>query len=125
MLLTRPVSIALEIVGADWLAQVRPPARAPVIDESSIAHECLESLGLPHAGGCWPPGKPERSVIALFHRLLIPIEHPFRPARICVDEIQFRVDIRQLGRRIRLVRRCAKNPRSGFDEWPSESARVS
>src|SRR5204863_483823 len=42
----RGASIADEVVGADWAAEVGPATRAPVIDESGVPHQRFESLGL-------------------------------------------------------------------------------
>src|ERR1700752_442722 len=53
-----PSSIALEIIGADGMAQIRPAARPIIVDKAGVPKISLEPLGLAQRG---MQGMPQRS----------------------------------------------------------------
>src|SRR5437016_4635692 len=108
-------SIAGEVVGADGVAEIGPALRAPVIDEAGFAHERLVPLCLAHGRWRRPPEIFEGTVIPLLHRLLRPIEHAIWRRRIGIDEIQLRIEIRQLHGRIGLTRPRAQHLYRGVE----------
>src|SRR5258705_9709830 len=81
-------SIADEIASAHWVAQIRPAASAPVIDETGVPHERFESLGFAYRSGGWAPNREYRRKNSLLGGLLRIFKHAFRRADIRVNETQ-------------------------------------
>src|SRR5262245_5587952 len=92
--------VADEIVGADGAAEIRPATCLPIVDDASVAHELLESLGLAYRRVELVPHHPQRAPIghSRGEGAFGMFQHTLRCANNGVYEIQPFLQYRQLFR---------------------------